>query len=287
MLRSMTGFSKTELELKDGKLYGEARSLNSRYLEINVRLQRPDYLLEQKLREVAKKYLRRGRVDVAIKWERLDNYNFPVKVNENAVSWYLALVRELKEKFGLEGSLDVETILSFRDVIVYEEQPFPQTEKVLELFEQLLLALDAERRREGKIIEEELQKILAQIESLLQEIENHLPEAISFHEKRLKDRLKELVNSINEDRILEETFLYIEKHNMAEEICRLRGHIENFKNSMKEDCAIGRKLEFITQEMLREANALGSKSPDYFISERVISIKVEIEKLREQLQNVE
>lgn len=287
MLRSMTGFSKIEREFPGGKIYGEARSLNNRYLELNIRIQKTDYALEQKLREMAKKYIRRGRVDISLKWEKPEN-SYPVlKVNEHTVSQYLSLVQTLKERYGFEGSLSVESLLSFRDVIVYEEQVPLQEERLLEAFEELLKGLDSDRKREGRIIEEDLQKRLENVENIIKEIEVHFPYAMSQHEQRLRNKLKEFVNTVNEERLLEEMVLYMEKYDIAEEIARLMGHIENFRNSMKEDGGVGRKLDFIIQEMIREANTIGSKSPDYYTSERVIAIKVEVEKLREQVQNVE
>ncbi len=287
MLRSMTGFSKIEKEFEEGKIYGEARSLNNRYLELNIKVQKTDYLLEQRMREIAKKYLKRGRVDVSLKWERPEN-SYPVlKINENTVSQYLSLAEKMREKFGIRGTLTVETLLSLKDTILYEEQTPLQSERLLEAFEELLIGLDADRRREGKLIEEELEKGLNKLERMVEEIESHLPLAISDYEKRLKSKLSEFVGCVNEERILEEMVFYMEKCNMAEEISRLRGHIENFRNSMKGEGGVGRKLDFIIQEMIREANTIGSKSPDYYISERVISIKVEIEKMREQVQNVE
>ncbi|MCX7857846.1 MAG: YicC family protein [Deltaproteobacteria bacterium] len=287
MLRSMTGFSKVEKEFPEVKIYGEARSLNNRYLELNIKIQKVDYLLEQKLREIAKKYLRRGRVDISLKWGRPENSYPMLKINEENVSQYISIAKSLKEKYGLPGSLSIEGLLSFKDVIMYEEHLPIQEEKVFEVFEELLRLLDADRKREGKVIEEDLRKRLANVRKAVEEIEIHFPLAMSQHEQRLKNKLKEATGVVSEERILEEMVIYMERYDMAEEISRLKGHIDNFENSMNEEESVGRKLDFIIQEMIRETNTIGSKSPDYFISEKVVIIKVEIEKLREQVQNVE
>jgi len=287
MLRSMTGFAKIEKEFPEGKIYGEARSLNNRYLELNIKIQKTDYSLEQKLREIAKKHLKRGRVDISLKWERPEN-SYPVlKVNEQTVSQYLNLLKELKERYELEGSLTVETLLTFKDVIVFEEQSAIQEERLLQTFEELLISLDLEKRREGLIIQEELEKRMNKIKDIVGELEAHFPHAMAQYEKKLRERLKELTTSINEERLLQEMVFYMEKHDIAEEISRLKGHIDNLEKSMREEAPVGRKLDFIIQEMIREANTIGSKSPDYFISQRVVDIKVEVEKMREQVQNVE
>ncbi|MCS7280047.1 MAG: YicC family protein [Desulfobacterota bacterium] len=287
MVKSMTGFSKIEKDFPEGKIYGEARSLNNRYLELNIKIPKADFSLEQRLREIAKKYLRRGRVDVVLRWEKAI-HSCPVpRVNEVAVSRYLELVRELKEKFGIEGSIGLENLFGLKDVIFYEEQPPPNETYLVEAFEELLRALDDERRREGRSIQEDLEKTLKRIGLFIDEIEIRIPHSRAQYEKKLKDKLKEAVGFVNEERLLEELLLYAERCDVAEEISRLRGHMENFISSMQQTEPIGRKLDFIIQEMLREANTIGSKSTDLYISERVVSIKVELEKLREQVQNVE
>lgn len=287
MLRSMTGFAKIEREVKEGRLIGEARSLNNRYLEVNIKIPKSDYSLEQKLRELVKKYLRRGKVDISFKLERSTDSHLKVKINEEVVAQYISLVKEIKKRFKLRNSLSLEALLSFKDVIQYEELSPLSEESIFEAFEEILKELDRERRKEGSMIEKELTERLDEMVRILREIEEHVPDAMLSWRERLRGKLRELKETVEEEKLLKEAIFYMEKFDISEEISRLKSHIENFRLSLREDLPLGRKLEFISQEMLREANTMGSKSPDYFVSERAVLLKLEIERIREQIQNVE
>lgn len=287
MLRSMTGFAKIEREVKGGRLIGEARSLNNRYLEVNIKIPKSDYSLEQKLRELVKKYLRRGKVDISFKLERSTDSHLKVKMNEEVVAQYISLVKEIKKRFKLRNSLSLEALLSFKDVIQYEELSPLSEESIFEAFEEILKELDRERRKEGSMIEKELTERLDEMVRILREIEEHVPDAMLSWRERLRGKLRELKETVEEEKLLKEAIFYMEKFDISEEISRLKSHIENFRLSLREDLPLGRKLEFISQEMLREANTMGSKSPDYFVSERAVLLKLEIERIREQIQNVE
>jgi uncharacterized protein (TIGR00255 family) len=289
MIKSMTGFSKIEAESKEGRLNCEARALNNRYLEIGLRLPKIDYAGEQKLREIVKRHIKRGKVDITVKWERSNGESNTLKVNENAVRQYLEVLSTLKKNFGLKGQLTVENILGFRDIITYEENNNISENILANPFENLLKKLDEERVKEGKIIQKDLTGRLKKITQNLKEIEKRWPLIIKTHENKLKERIKEIIKtaSIDEVRVLQEVAIYMERLDISEEIVRLKGHIENFNSTLKSDDAIGRKLDFIVQEMVRETNTIGSKSNDLYINERVVQIKVEIEKMREQAQNVE
>jgi uncharacterized protein (TIGR00255 family) len=289
MIKSMTGFSKVEMESKEGKLNCEARSLNNRYLEINLRLPKIDYAEEQKLRELVKRHIKRGKVDITIKWERSNGESGALKVNENTVRQYIEVLNTLKNTFGLKGQPTIENILSFRDIITYEENNNVSEKFLAKPFENLLKKLNEERIKEGKIIQKDLTGRLKKITQNLKEIERRWPLIIKAHENKLKERIKEIIKtvSIDEVRVLQELAIYMERLDISEEIVRLKGHIENFNTTLKSDDAVGRKLDFIIQEMVRETNTIGSKSNDLYINERVVQIKVEIEKMREQAQNVE
>ena len=289
MIRSMTGFSKIEMEYAAGKFSGEAKTLNNRYLEISLKLPKIDYAYEKRLRELVKKYVRRGKADITIKWERLSEQSNTLKINENTVKQYMDIVGMLKNSYGLKGDLTIENIFNFRDIITYEENNNISEEGLVLSFENLLKQLDEERVKEGGIIQNDLMERLEKIVSNLGEIEARHPQTIKIHEDKLKERMMEVAkaSSLDEIRVLQELAIYMEKLDISEEIVRLRGHIENFKDTMNSMESIGRKLDFIIQEMVRETNTIGSKSNDLYINERVIQIKVEIEKMREQVQNVE
>ncbi len=289
MPKSMTGFAHVEKEHEEGKLTGEARTLNSRYLEVNVRLPKIDYLYEQKVREAIKKRLKRGKVDVTIKWEKTTGEVNAPKVNEEMVRQYAAMVNALKETCGIKGDLSVDNIFTLKDVFTYEENNTISEEKLLDCVESLLAELNNEREKEGLLITNDLLARIEVVLANLADIGTRWPLTIKAHEERLKEKIAEATKDsvVDEARILQEIAIYMDRLDISEEMTRLKGHIDNFKTTLKSDESIGRKLDFIIQEMVRETNTIGSKSNDLYINERVILMKVEIEKMREQVQNVE
>jgi uncharacterized protein (TIGR00255 family) len=289
MPKSMTGFAKIEMECTEGKLYGEARALNNRYLEISIKLPKIDYTSEQRLRELVKTYVKRGKVDITIKWDRPFNISGIPKINETAVKQYIALIETLKQDYGLKGDFTIENALAFKDIIAYEENNNLTEDMLFVSFENLLKRLDEERSREGAMINADLLKRLDEIASSINEIEIRHPFTSKGHEERLREKMLEVTqcSSIDEVRVLQELAIYMERLDITEEIVRLKGHLGNFRETLCSSDSMGRKLDFIIQEMVRETNTIGSKSNDLSINERVIRIKVEIEKMREQVQNVE
>ncbi len=289
MPKSMTGFAKIEKEFAEGKISGEARSLNSRYLEMNIRLPRTDYAAEQKLRELVKRHIKRGKIDISIKWERSgDDVTIP-KVNEGTVRQYVGMVKALKKDYGLKGHLTVDNVFALKDVFLYEENNNLSEDILAGSFEGLLVALNEERAREGEYIKNDLIERIQTIVTNLSEVETRWPVTIKAHEEKLRGKIVEVIQSvtIDEARILQEVAIYMERLDISEEIVRLKGHLDNFRGTLLSTEPMGRKLDFIIQEMVRETNTIGSKSNDLYINERVIRIKVEIEKVREQVQNVE
>ena len=289
MPKSMTGFAKIEMECAEGKLYGEARALNNRYLEISIKLPKIDYTSEQRLRELVKTYVKRGKVDITIKWDRPFNISGIPKINETAVKQYIALIETLKQDYGLKGDFTIENALAFKDIIAYEENNNLTEDMLFVSFESLLKRLDEERSREGAMINADLLKRLDEIASSINEIEIRHPFTSKGHEEKLREKMLEVTqcSSIDEVRVLQELAIYMERLDITEEIVRLKGHLGNFRETLCSSDSMGRKLDFIIQEMVRETNTIGSKSNDLSINERVIRIKVEIEKMREQVQNVE
>lgn len=289
MPKSMTGFAKIEKEFPEGKISSEARSLNSRYLEMNIRLPRADYASEQKLRELVKKHIKRGKVDISIKWDRGENDAVIPSVNENTIRQYVEMVRSLKENHGLKGDLTVDNVFNLKDIFVYEENNSLSEDILTDTFEALLVALNEERAREGEYISKDLLERAQTVTTTLSEIEARWPDTVKAHEEKLRGKIVEVTQSvtIDEARILQELAIYMERLDISEEIVRLKGHLDNFRNTLSSPESIGRKLDFVIQEMVRETNTIGSKSNDLYINERVIKIKVEIEKIREQVQNIE
>lgn len=289
MPNSMTGFARIEKEFPEGKITCEVRALNSRYLEMNIRLPRPDYAAEQKLRDLIKKNIKRGKIDITVKWEKtIDEATIP-RINENIVEQYAAMARDLKENHGITGDLTVDNIFGLKDVFVYEENHTLSEDILTEICAGLLDALNEERAREGNYIAGDMAGRMEMIDTTVIEIEAGWPSVITAHEEKLRAKINEVTQSaeIDESRIMQELAIYMERLDISEEIVRLRGHLANFRTTLSSADAIGRKLDFIIQEMVRETNTIGSKSNDLYINERVIRIKVEIEKMREQVQNIE
>lgn len=288
MPRSMTGFARVETETATGTLAAEARSLNSRYLELSLRLPRAASALEQRVRELVKRHLKRGRVDVSVKWDRSETEFGTPTVNEDAIAWYVGLARHLKDVYKLKGDLTVETVMGFKDIITYEEKQIDE-EALFATLETLLRKLNDERAREGALIRDDLFGRITAISSALSEIELRCPEVIRDHEQSLRQKIVEVTAQvpIDEVRILQELAIYMERLDIAEEISRLKGHLDHFRATVGGGGEIGRKLDFLIQEMVRETNTIASKSNDLAINERVIKMKVETEKLREQVQNLE
>jgi len=284
----MTGFSRAETETADGKCSGEARSLNSRYLEVSLKLPKSAAAYEQRLRELAKKQVKRGRLDVTVKWERSGAGNALPTLNEEAIRWYLDVARRLKETYGVQGDLTLDNILNAKDIIVYEENSVPEG-ALYGCFDTLLAKLNEDRDREGELIRQDLLAHLEKLVATLSEVEQRWPSVIKKHEETLREKVQKVIqaSSIDESRILQEIAIYMERVDIAEEISRLKGHLAHFRQTLDGADEMGRKLDFTIQEMVRETNTIGSKSNDLYISERVILIKVEIEKMREQVQNVE
>ncbi|MBS1238678.1 MAG: YicC family protein [Deltaproteobacteria bacterium] len=186
MPKSMTGFARVEKEYEEGKLSGEARSLNSRYLEISIKLPRIDFFYEQKLRELVKKRVKRGKIDITMKWEKTSEQISIPKVNENTIKQYAETIKALKKSYKLKGHLTVDNIFSLRDVFVYEENNSVTEEKLVNCVETLLTELNSERAKEGQLIQEDLMARVATILSGLSEIETRWPATIKTHEEKLK-----------------------------------------------------------------------------------------------------
>ncbi|MHB8111196.1 MAG: YicC/YloC family endoribonuclease [Syntrophorhabdaceae bacterium] len=289
MPNSMTGFAKIEKEFPEGKIISEVRSLNSRYLEMNIRLPRTDFASEQKLRDLVKKHLKRGKIDITIKSEKAAEDITAPGINHGVVEQYVSMARDLKEKHGIRGDLTIENVFGLKDIFIYEETNGLPEELLTQTCIELLSALNAERAKEGQYIAGDLFQRMDMISQTVVEIEAGWPNVIKAHEEKLHNKLIEVTQSANidESRMLQELAIYMERLDISEEIVRLRGHLDNFRDTLSREDAIGRKLDFIIQEMVRETNTMGSKSNDLYINERVIRIKVEIEKIREQVQNIE
>ncbi len=293
MLKSMTGFGRSEKQNGIFTCKTEIRSVNNRFIEINTRL--PKYLaaLELPIKKLIKSRCGRGSFDLFLNLEKSDDSgaDLEIKPNLGLATQYFEAFKQIRDKLGLAGNMPIEALLGLKDIIKTEPLKLDASQEtmVLDTVEDALSALIDMRQEEGANLQKDLAGRLQGIQQLTQSIQERQPIVLEEYRKRLKDKLKTLTEGmeLDETRLAQETALLADKSDISEEITRLGSHLEQFNDLFKNSGPIGRKMEFITQEINRETNTIGSKSVDYPVSQNVIEIKSLLEKIREQLQNIE
>ena len=294
-MKSMTGFGRGEYLDNEYKFIVEIKSVNHRYSDIVIRM--PQYLnsLEDKIRKYVSNKLSRGRIDLFISWEEYINRYKKIKVDKDLAIAYHNALRELSNELNLPTPNSVYDIAKYQDVICVEENVVANDLLWYKLEKALDLALDRlldMRITEGKNIFNDLMNRINKLELFVDAIEQRAPEVINGYRQKILLRVSELLSSsstgVDESRLVQETALFAEKSNFTEEIIRLKSHILQFKETISiAEGGIGRKLDFIIQEMNRETNTIASKANDFIVANTVVDIKSEIEKIREQIQNIE
>ena len=292
MLKSMTGYGRAERTLDGRTVTVELRSVNNRYLDCNVRMPRLYLFAEEGFKAQVQKTISRGKVDVFITLEGAGTQALAVSVNRPVADGYYAALRELAELYGLNGDIPISLLSQFPDVLLAEkaEEDADQTaQEISAALTQALLDFDQMRTREGAKLEEDILSRAARIEELVEQVKSRSPETVSEYRARLEERMNEVLANLQLDpaRILTEAAIFADKVAVDEETVRLTSHIAQLREMLSQGGAIGRKLDFLIQEFNREANTIGSKCSDVEITGQVVDIKAEIEKIREQVQNVE
>ena len=292
MIKSMTGFGRCENHQGDRKFTVEMKSVNHRYFDSNIKMPKKLSIFESGIRNLLKEYIQRGKVDIFITYEDLTEANVSLKYNENIAAEYVKYYKQISEKFGLENDVRVSTIGKSPEVFTMEEQPVDEQEiwAVLEAALRGACTQFVESRiREGENLKLDLLEKLDVMLKNVDAVERRSPEIIAAYRSRLTEKVKELLGDtqIEESRIATEVILYADKICTDEETVRLRSHIESMREALQSGGSIGRKLDFIAQEMNREANTILSKANDLETSNLAIDLKTEIEKVREQIQNIE
>lgn len=292
MIKSMTGFGRCEIAESERKFIVEMKGVNHRYLDVNIRMPKKLNFFESAIRTLLKKYVQRGKVDIFITYEDMSEGQISLKYNESLAAEYLRYFREMSEKFSLENDIRVSTLSRYPEVFTMEEQTVDEEE----IWNGLSKALEGACRQfvemrsmEGEHLKKDLiQKLDGMLEKVTY-IEEHSPQIVADYRAKLEAKMKELLTDtqIDEGRIAAEVVIFADKICTDEEVVRLRSHIEHMKQTLEEAEGIGRKLDFIAQEMNREANTILSKANNQEISNRAIDLKTEIEKVREQIQNIE
>jgi uncharacterized protein (TIGR00255 family) len=292
MIKSMTGFGRGEHSSETLKFTVEMKSVNHRYLDSNVRIPKEYAYLDTSIRSELKKYLGRGKVDVFVTYEIIGEAEYDLQFNEHLAQEYVDAYARMAERFHLENDLTAVKLGAQPEIFRLREDSMDEEEvwSVLkEALDQALEMLVDARKREGKNLKDDLDGKLSHMEELVEGITRRYPEIISAYELRLKEKVAALLedNQIDENRLAAEVILFADKLATDEETVRLKSHIDTMKKELEKGDDIGRKLDFIAQEMNREANTILSKANDLETSNIAIDLKTVIEKIREQVQNIE
>ena len=292
MIKSMTGFGRCEVTEGNRKSTVEIKSVNHRYLDVNIKMPKSLNFFESTIRTLLKEYMERGKVDLYITYEDFSEERFSLKYNEELAGEYLAHLKEMAEKFGLEDDIRVSTLSRYPDVFTMEQVEVDEQELWAGLEKAIRGACEQfveSRITEGDHLKADLIAKLDNMLSYVDFIEERSPIIMKDYRERLENKVKELLEDkqIDDSRIATEVTIFADKICVDEETVRLRSHIKSTKTALEAGGSIGRKLDFIAQEMNREANTILSKANDLEISDTGINLKTDIEKVREQIQNIE
>ncbi|MCI5872337.1 MAG: YicC family protein [Clostridiales bacterium] len=292
MIKSMTGFGRCEMADGNRKFTVEIKSVNHRYLDVNIKMPKKLNFFESAIRNLLKEYIERGKVDVFISYEDYTEDNFALKYNEDVAAQYLVYLQQMSEKFGIENDIRVSALSRYPEVFTMEEQNVDEKElwaglerTIRSAAEQFVESRIAEGERLRSDLIEKLKGMLAYVDY----IEERSPQMLQEYRQRLEEKVQELLGDkqIDDARIAMEVTIFADKICVDEETVRLRSHIQSTMDTLNAGGGMGRKLDFIAQEMNREANTILSKANDLKISDTGINLKTDIEKVREQIQNIE
>lgn len=292
MIKSMTGFGRSERVTKERRIVIEMKSVNHRYCDINIKMPKKLNYFETAIRNQLKQYIGRGKVDIFITYEDYTEQNVCVKYNREIAAEYVRYLRQMAEEFDLQSDFSASSVSRLPEIFSLEEQS--QNEE--ELWQEISSALDeaagqfvASRTREGEALKKDLLEKLSVMQEMVEYISSVSPSLVSDYRNRLEAKVRELLADavIDESRIATEVTIYADKICVDEETVRLLSHIESTREILTEGGNVGRKLDFIAQEMNREANTILSKANSLEVTKRAIDLKTEIEKVREQIQNIE
>lgn len=292
MIKSMTGFGRCEAADQARKITVEMKSVNHRYLDINMKMPKKLNFFESSIRTVLKEYIQRGKVDIYITYEDHTEHNLVLKYNEDLAAEYVKYIQKMADTFSLTNDLQACSLSRYPEVLTMEEQDTDE-EEIWKLLEQALRGAAAQfvesRVKEGRHLQEDfIQKLDGMLERVAK-IEARSPQIIEEYRLKLLDKVSELLadTQMEESRLAAEVTIFADKICTDEETVRLKSHIKTTKDTLLKGGGVGRKLDFIAQEMNREANTILSKANDLEVSDIAIDLKTDIEKVREQIQNIE
>lgn len=292
MIKSMTGFGRSEIVEGDRKITVEMKSVNHRYLDVNIKMPKKLNFFEAAIRNELKNYIQRGKVDVFITYEDYTESNICVKYNKELAAEYMKYLAQMAQDFSLDNDVRVSALSRYPEVLSMEEQTIDEEKLWMLLCRAIRQAAEGfveTRVKEGENLRDDL---IDKLDGMLEHVDyitERSPKIIQEYRQKLEEKIRELLDDaqIDESRLMMEVTVFADKVCVDEELVRLRSHIETTKENLMQGGSIGRKLDFIAQEMNREANTILSKANDLEISNRAIELKTEIEKVREQIQNIE
>ena len=293
MAISMTGFGRGEFKNDNYHFLVECKTINHKYCDINVRLPRKISFLEDKIRNYVKNFVKKGRVDLYIKLDLIGSEDVNLKFDDKLATQYVNILKEIKEKFDLQDDISVMNVAKFPEIVKCEEK-----EEDEDLYWSMLKeALDMSMEKLTQMRKEEGEKLAIDtiercdiLANLIDEIEKHSNTVVDEYREKLNSRISEILENpsiIDENRLAQEVAIFADKSSITEEIVRFRSHIEQLRKTVEKNDSIGRKIDFLIQEMNREVNTTGSKSSNINITNLVVEVKSELEKIREQIQNIE
>lgn len=292
MVKSMTGFGRANAVIGDLDITVEIKSVNHRYFEFSCRMPRVYQFIEEQLKVLCQKSISRGKIEMSVYVEDNSEHAIEVEINRPFVDAYIKAIKKLSREFGVKNDVKASSFINNSEVFKTSRRELPDesaTQAVLTVAEEAVKNFVEMREVEGERLYQDITSRTKSILDKVSLVEERSPETVKAYRERLEQRIKEILNDskIDEQRILTEAAIFADKVAVAEETVRLRSHIKQFEKLANESGPVGKKLDFIVQEMNREANTIGSKAQDIEIAHTVVDIKAEIEKIREQIQNIE
>ena len=292
MIRSMTGYGKAEIQGSDARYCVEIKTVNHRYADISIKLPRALLFVERIIKKQAATLITRGKIDIFVTRETTEEATLTPVVNDALATEYVRLFNELSCKHKLDGDIPIQLLVSQKDVITLRETDIDEDvvrDHLLQTLAAAVSEVNKMRLAEGEELQRDMQVRIDSIENMLHIIEERAPQVVSEWHEKLTTRLNRLQESVEVDpqRVAQEIAIFADRCDISEEIVRFKSHLVQFRRLFATDEAVGRQMDFLLQELNRETNTMGSKSNDAQLTSTVVSIKAELEKIREQVQNIE
>lgn len=291
MIKSMTGYGKTTLSVENREYQIEIKSVNHRYLDMNIKMPRTISYLEEEVKKTIMTYVKRGKVDVFITFENNSTEGRKIQINKEIASVYIKELKKLAEEENILANIEVTEISKYPDVLSIQNEQNEEKikQELIEVTKQAVQKLVEMRSAEGSKMAQDLLQRVEEVQQNVTKISDQSTGLIQDYVVKLESRIKELLpnHEIDQNRLVQEVVIFADKCSVQEEITRLNSHIAQFKNFLQAEENIGKKLDFLIQEMNRETNTIGSKANCLEITNKVIDIKTQLENIREQIQNIE